>query len=93
MNKFEKLLIDSKYNEEKRHFVNGGFRGGFFISYDGPIERQQTAGNLSLTCGSAEDLWNKVMKEVKLLRFAGPFDSILYKVQSVLWRSRMVTHI
>ena len=29
--------------------------------------------NLKLSVGSEVDLWNKVMKEVKLKRFAGPY--------------------
>ena len=34
---------------------------------------QQSKPNLPLTVGDHIDLWNKVTKEVKLKRFAGPF--------------------
>ena len=34
---------------------------------------QRTASNLKLRVGSQTILWNKIMKEVKLKRFIGPF--------------------
>ena len=44
--------------------------------YQGPKDRQDTAQNLPLKVGSAFDLWEKMMKEVKMKGFAGPFDHI-----------------
>ena len=47
---------------------------GFGIGYQGPENRQDTADNLPLNnLGTKTDLWNKVMKEVKLGRYAGPY--------------------
>ena len=38
-----------------------------------------SAPNLKLSIGDETDLWNKVMKKVKLKRNAGPFADIPYK--------------
>ena len=38
--------------------------------------RQSQAKNLTLTVGNQVVLWNKIMKEVKLKRVAGPYDHI-----------------
>ena len=70
----KKLLILSEYNEEKTKNLIQGFKEGFCIHYEGPTNRQDTAPNLPLReLGTKTDLWNKVMKEVKLERYAGPF--------------------
>ena len=53
-----------------------GFREGFPIGYEGDRDGQLTARNLPLKFGDLQDAWNKVVKEVKLKRFAGPFETI-----------------
>ena len=73
---YERLLIQSGYNRNKTIKLVNGFRNGFDIGYSGPTDVKQTAANLPLTVGDEIDLWNKVMKEVKLKRFAGPFKKI-----------------
>ena len=50
-----------------------GFRHGFPLHYQGERALRRFAPNLKLECGTREDVWNKVMKEVKAKRFAGPF--------------------
>ena len=40
---------------------------------------QVKAPNIKLRIGSETELWNKVMKEVKLKHFAGPFKDIPYE--------------
>ena len=74
------LLQDTEYLEDECNFVIDGFKLGFTLGYDGPKERQTTASNLKLKCGNLKDVWSKVMKEVKLGRFAGPFSDISYKI-------------
>lgn len=69
----EQLLLQEKYNPDKTKFICEGFRGGFSIHYNGPVSREDFANNLKLHVGTKIDLWNKVMKEVQLKRFAGPF--------------------
>ena len=72
---FKQLLEETGYSEEKIKFLTNGFEKGFSINYNGPTQGiQKTAKNLKLRVGSKTQLWNKVMKEVKLNRFAGPFE-------------------
>ena len=56
-----------------------GFRHGFDLGYAGPMDRQHCSDNIPLTVGMKVDFWNKVMKEVKLRRFAGPFERIPFE--------------
>ena len=62
----KKLLEDTGYNKDKTEYLINGFRNGFRIGYHGPKDRQDTAKNLRLRVGSKHELWQKVMKEVKL---------------------------
>ena len=69
----------SDYKAEKSRILIQGFTEGFEIGYRGPEIRQDTADNIPLKdIGTPVTLWNKVMKEVKLGRFAGPFKEIPY---------------
>ena len=54
-----------------------GFSQGFDIGYRGSQDIKQTSKNLRLQ-NEGDDiiLWNKVMKEVRLKRFAGPYEEI-----------------
>ena len=70
----QELLEQTDYNKEKTQFLVNGFKNGFSINYQGAKIVQKTAPNLKLRVGDKVQLWNKVMKEVKLKRFAGPFD-------------------
>ena len=74
----ENLLKEANYDANEIEFVINGFKEGFPIGYEGREERKSQAPNLRLRCGSKTQLWNKVMKEVKLGRYAGPFESIPY---------------
>ena len=64
--------------------MSTGFERGFDLGYEGPTERRSTSRNLPFTVGNKTILWNKLMKEVKLGRVAGPFDSVPfdYYIQS-----------
>ena len=71
----EELLLQSKYNPDETKFLVDGFRKGFDIGFQGKIEGvRRFAPNLRLRIGNVTILWNKIMKEVKLGRFVGPFD-------------------
>ena len=76
MREYEKLLRMSNYDPVKSRKLIDGFTNGFSIGYCGKRNVRQTAPNLKLFVGSKIELWNKVMKEVKLKRFAGPYESI-----------------
>ena len=56
-----------------------GFSEGFDIGYAGVVDRQDYSQNIPLKVGTKEDLWGKIMKEVKLKRVAGPFSEIQFK--------------
>ena len=72
--KLEQLLLKYRYNRQKTQFLVDGFRNGFNLGYRGPIDNiRRDAPNLKLNVGNKTILWNKVMKEVKLKCFAGPF--------------------
>ena len=82
---FEKLLIEANYDRLKMHFLIDGFRYGFEIGYEGSRCVRQTAPNLKFRgVGSKLILWNKVMKEVKLGRYAGHSRKSLSGISSSL---------
>ena len=70
----EQLLIQSEYDIDETKFLVNGFRHGFPLGYEGCKTVRMTAPNLPYR-GVGDDtiLWNKVMKEIKAGRFAGPF--------------------
>ena len=73
--KFNQLLINTGYDAEKRDFLIKGFSEGFSLQYAGQLHNgRRTAPNLKLRVGNRTELWNKVMNEVELGRFAGPFE-------------------
>ena len=72
------MLKAANYDKEKTIFLTEGFREGFIIGYEGPENVKQLSPNLKFHTGNETILWNKVMKEVKAKRYAGPFDEIPY---------------
>ena len=71
------LLQRSNYNPQKTEFLYRGFTEGFDIGYEGPSDVKLVSENLKLRgLGTKTTLWNKVMKEVKAKRYAGPFTEI-----------------
>ena len=74
---FERLLVESSYDAKETEFLVNGFKHGFNIGYEGPQEVKITSPNLKFReVGDPVTLWNKVMKEVKEKRYAGPFVTI-----------------
>ena len=69
-------LNASKYNAKEIEFLGDGFKHGFDIGYQGPKQRSSKSSNIPLKVGSPVELWNKLIKEVKAMRVAGPFDTI-----------------
>ena len=69
-----KMLNESGYNRKKTNYLVEGFRRGFSLQYEGPLQKvRREAPNLKLRVGSQLELWNKIMKEVKAGWYAGPF--------------------
>ena len=76
----ERLLTETEYDKEKMLFVVNGFTEGFDLGYRGPQNVQLHSKNLKFKgVGNKTILWNKVIKEVKLGRYTGPFKEIPFK--------------
>ena len=77
---FWNLCLNSTgYNKTKAKFLIKGFRKGFSMHYEGPTDRRDLSDNIPLTVGTKIELWNKVIKEVRARRYAGPYDDIPYE--------------
>ena len=79
MPQFKELLRQSNYDTKETEFLLEGFTRGFDIGYRGTPNRQSYAENIPITVGSTQELWDKVMKEVRAGRYAGPYKKIPYK--------------
>ena len=75
----DRYLKETNYDPDETEFLVQGFRKGFDLGYRGPSKIQRYAPNLKLEVGNEVILWNKIMKEVKLGRYAGPFSSPPFK--------------
>ena len=75
----KRLLAETNYDKLKSKKLVDGFTHGFDLGYRGPLDVKKKAPNLKLTVGSKTELWNKVMNEVKLGRYAGPYESIPFE--------------
>ena len=73
VDKLEHYLNLSGYDVSKTRELVKGFKGGFDIGYRGPRNRRDTPNNIPLKVGSKVELWNKIMNEVKVKRYAGPY--------------------
>ena len=76
MDRLVQLLQDSNYDPKEILFLKEGFTNGFDIRYQGPQIRKSTSRNIPFMVGNKVELWNELMKAVKLKRVAGPFDQI-----------------
>ena len=75
---FQQLLLESNYDQAKTEYLVTGFRNGFDLCYEGPLEKvRREAPNLKLYMGSQTELWNKIMLEVKVGHYVDPFEDPL----------------
>ena len=80
VNRLQQLLIETSYDQKETEFLVNGLKCGFSIGYKGNPKVKLKSPNLKFRgVGSKLELWNKVMKEVKLGRYAGPFKEIPFK--------------
>ena len=50
------------------------------LGMNGPNSRKDESSNIPIReVGSPEDMWEKIMKEVELGRYAGPYENIPYR--------------
>ena len=99
----ERLLKQSNYDTQETEYLVNGFRNGFDIHYDGPKDRKDYSENIPFrSVGTAKELWDKLMKEVKLRRYAGPFKHLPFEhfVQSPIGlvpkaggKTRLIFHL
>ena len=86
VDRLAKELYRTKFDPKETEFLIQGFTRGFDLCYSGPRERTDTSQNIPLNkeIGTEVDLWEKMIKEVKLNRFAGLFEQIpfQYYIQS-----------
>ena len=76
----EYLLRDTNYDTNETEFLVKGFTDGFTIGYQGNKNVQMESPNLKFRgIGNETVLWNKVMKEVREKRYAGPFSKPPFK--------------
>ena len=76
---FKCLLQEANYPQKKINFLYSGFTKGFSLGYQGDETVQLYSPNLRLSVGSPCILWNKVIKEVRAGRIAGPFKEVPFK--------------
>ena len=76
---YSKLLKQSGCCTNETEFLLQGFTQGFDIGYKGPTDRQSKSKNIPFTIGNKEEMWAKIMKEVKAKRFACPYDEVPFK--------------
>ena len=85
VNNLQYLLQQSNYSAVETKFIIEGFKFGFPIGYDGCKQVKMNSPNLKFRrvgnrmIGDKVTLWNRVMKEVKLGRYAGPFEIIPFE--------------
>ena len=79
--KLKQLLDEADYDKHEVEFLVDGFTNGFDIGYEGPLDRQDTAKNIPFRDGIGDkfELWEKITKEVKAKRYAGPFDKVPFE--------------
>ena len=79
MQQLKKFLDETKYNENKAEELITGFTEGFDLGYAGVRTRCDVSSNIPLRIGTKIDLWNKIMKEVQLGWYSGPYKEIPYQ--------------
>ena len=96
------MLNQSGYVEEETWFLVDGLTNGFDLEYHGPENRQDSSSNIPFMIGDKYEMWLKIMKEVSLGCYAGPFEEIPYKwyVQSPIGlvpkagnKTRLIFHL
>ena len=75
VDRFKELLNQSGYDREKTEFLVQGLTHGFDLCYKGNRQVKIDSPNLPFRIGDKFDMWEKIMKEVTLGRYAGPFEA------------------
>ena len=70
---FGMILTEAGYDKSKTKYIVDGFTHGFSLQFEGDRAVRRFSSNLKIRIGSLEEIWVKVMEEVKCGRYAGPF--------------------
>ena len=70
----QELLEEVQFDLGKRSKLIDGFKYGFEIGCRGNLECRNVSCNIPFTVGNKTDMWNKIMKEVDLNRYARPYE-------------------
>ncbi len=62
------------YEQSEKEFQVSGFKRGFTLGFQHTVTAPRYAENLKSTTSQGRTLWEKIMNEVKLGRYAGPFE-------------------
>ena len=73
VNVLQELLTEANYDIQKSSKLIQGFKSGFDLGYRGNMKRRNMSCNLPFKVGDESEMWEKIMKEVKLNRYAGPY--------------------
>ena len=78
---FDRLLRRANYDPIEVDYLVNGFKYGFDIGYTGSMTRQDRSKNIPFKdgVGNAFIMWEKIMKEVKAGRYAGPFTKMPFR--------------
>ena len=76
---YSRYLAASNFDPVKSAELVRGFKEGFDLGYRGPQKRKNESSNIPIMVGTEEEMWSKLMKEVKSGRHAGPFKQIPYE--------------
>ena len=74
--KLESMLKQSNYHPGEIAFLVNGFKEGFSIQYQGPVDRRSSSPNITFSVGNSQILWDKLIKEIQLKWVAGRFETI-----------------
>ena len=79
VDELKQLLEEARYDKQKTKYLINGFSEGFSLNFTGDREVVRMAPNLPFTIGNETILWNKVMNEVEVGRYAGPYTKPPFK--------------
>ena len=88
--RLKQLLEEVEYDPTETQYLCEGFHIGFDLGYRGLVNRQDTSDNIPFLIGDVTEMWNKVMDEVEVGRFVGPFKEIPYSINYIQSPIRLV---
>ena len=77
--RLRELLEQVNYHSQEIKYLCDSFSEGFDLGYRGPLKCKDTSQNLPFRVGTLTILWNKIMNEVELGHYTGPFRKIPYQ--------------